>query len=109
MVLLRVNIFFPRLVHVFENQAEQEGPGSMNVPIGRSHGSMREWLRAKGNFKGEIVNCLTAQYTLQRSISFTAFDFPIQTDISLCVMMTPFKFALIIDTSRIFCKILNLT
>ena len=37
MVLLRVNIFFPRLVLVLENQAEQEGPGSMNVPIARSH------------------------------------------------------------------------
>ena len=26
-----------RLVLVLENQAEQEGPGSMNVPIARSH------------------------------------------------------------------------
>ena len=37
MVLLRVNIFFSRLVFVLKKQAEQEGPGLMNVPIARSH------------------------------------------------------------------------
>ena len=32
-MVLRVIVFFPRLVLVLENQAEQEGLGSMNDPV----------------------------------------------------------------------------
>ena len=46
-----------RLVLVLENQAEREGPGLMNVPIARSHGSMRQWLRAIGTFVKPGPSC----------------------------------------------------